>query len=220
MKTRARHEESLLTQSRHRTVADAQVEQIEASEKKKPRTALILFALSVVIGLGALFVGVNSRSPNSSGNIDLTNVEQRRKLEASVNRHIQLTNRKIEIEKERIKVDAAFAIPRVGHIVPGKKKDVFETRLDLRADRREYNPARDLDRRGETSQPINAADVVHQDMADAELYRHAEEAYRQEQARQYVEQARRNGYEIQLDNEYRIKSVKQLPREAAGEAYR
>ncbi len=155
--------------------------------------------------------------------IDLTNTEQRRRLEASVNRHIQMTNRKIEIDREQIKVEAGFTIPRVGHLVNQERKESPSVPLDLRGDRNEYNSARDIERRIESAPSQSADNVIHSEMAERELQRHAEEAYRREYARQYVENARRNGYHVELDSEYKIQSVKELPQRtgaSSSDAYR
>lgn len=225
MKAKVRHQESVLTQSRHAIPPSSHLDEPSSSESKKTsRPAMWLFFLALSVGLLAVVVGVNSKTVNGKTSIDLTNLEQRRKLEASVNRHIQMTNRKIETERERIKIDAAFAIPRVGHLVSQASKEFQTGRLELKADRGEYNSARDVDRRGESTQSISVSNVVHNDMAEAELQRYADEAYRKEYARQYIESARRNGYDVQIDANYRVISVKELPpgsvKEAAGEAFR
>lgn len=197
------------------------------SEKRSQNTALMLFLLALVVGGAAVVFGWKTRAVEGAQTIDLTNVEQRRQLEISVNRHIQMTNRRIEIEKEKIRIEAGFAIPRVGTLVVHERRENPTAPLDLRGDRTEYNAARDTERRATVSQAQAADVVIHSEMADIQQRNAAEEIYRAEYARQYVEDARRNGYEVKLDAENRVISVRELSPNAirtgelsAGDAYR
>lgn len=179
---------------------------VDDSSKK---TALILFGLAFLLGVVAYIAGQRSEPPVDNEAKRAVSEEQRRKLEASVNRHIQMTNRKIETDKEKVKIEAGFTIPRVGMLV-AKPVTEEQMTLDLRSDQNEMNPVRDLDRRANTSTTQSARDIVQAEMADQQDYQVLEEQYKKEQARQFIENARRNGYDVKLGPDYRVIEVRPI----------
>lgn len=178
------------------------------------KLALALLLLALVLGAGAviLFPGKSDQPVAEVNPIDLKDEKKRRQIEATVNRHIQLTNRKIETEKEKIRIEAGFVIPKVGMqisrpYVPSGKDDG----LDLRADKNEYNPVRDLDRRPPAATPNSAGAIVQSEMAEAQAQKALEEQYQKEYAKQFIEEARRNGYDVKVGPDYRVIEVRPLP---------
>ena len=144
--------------------------------------------------------------------LDLANDRQRQQIEASVNRHIQLTNRKIETEKERVRIDEGFVVPRIGMMA--QKLPEETSPLDLRPDANEYNPVRDLSRQENTIH--SSAEMVQSEMADDQDFQAAQENYRQKSAKQFLENARRNGYDVKLDAEARVIEVHPIGGSAPG----
>lgn len=144
----------------------------------------------------------------------------RKRLERVVNTHIQVTNQKIEIEKEQIKVEASFTVPRVGEFVIQKNEGADS--FNQRSDRTEMNAARDL--RRETQITMSANDIIQAEMANLETQSEYDRQYREEYARQFVDNARRNGYEVKLSPDYKVIGVKPLGGPSAyrgnGESFR
>src|SRR5262245_56652728 len=71
----------------------------------------VLFLLVAIIIAGLVLSHVRSRrvvNQKAAVAVDLRNEKQRQQIEASVNRNIQLTNRKIETDKEQIRVQQGF----------------------------------------------------------------------------------------------------------------
>lgn len=190
------------------------------------KAALALFALALVIGIAAFFLGSRSKDEETaeSERIRIAN-EQRLRVEASVNRHIQLTNRNIETDKEKIKIEAGFTIPRVGQLLSRPQNS--DSYLDQRPDHNEMNPVRDLERRIESPPNPSARDIVQAEMAEQQAYNAATEKAMREYARQYVENAKQNGYDVKLDSDYRVIEVRPInnlpgagPEQSHGGAFR
>lgn len=173
------------------------------------KAALALFALAIVIGIAAFFLGSRNKDEETAEaeRIRISN-EQRLKVEASVNRHIQVTNHNIETDKEKIKIEAGFTIPRVGQLLSRPQNS--DSYLDLRPDHNEMNPIRDLERRAESPPTPSARDIVQAEMADQQAYNAAAEKAMQEYARQYIENAKQNGYDVKLGPDYRVIEVRPI----------
>lgn len=170
--------------------------------------ALIFIGLASAFVVAALLYDRKEPAPETQNQDQAALLRQKKRedLEKAVNKHIQITNRKIEIDKEKIQQEAVFTIPRVGQILisPGPGMDP----IDMRGDRNEMNPARDL-RRG-TVNSTSAGDLIHQEMAENEDRKRQNEQYMKEYARQFVENARRNGYEVELSTDYKVINVRQI----------
>lgn len=187
------------------------VNQQQDPEAKQNRGLALLF-----LGVSILIVGVVYLYDYRQGQRELAaqqnnevvdQAAKRRQIEKSVNTHIQMTNRKIEIDKEKIHQEARFTIPQVGQLLlqaEGKSVDP----IDMRGDRNEMNAARDL-RRGQV-ESRSAGDLIHQEMAESEARDRQNEQYMKEYARQFVENAKANGYEVELSSDYRVLNVRKI----------
>lgn len=198
----------------------------------RSRSSPILLLLLIVIGAGALFLFKRQQheqppsvAPSPRPQTRLNLEQERRRVEQSVNRHIQVTNKKIENDKEVVRLDAGFKLPKVGVLI--RQPVQSQSGVDLSVDKREMNPARDLERRPLEPAAPSAADVVQADLARLQHNAIAEEQFRREYAKAYIEEARRNGYEIKLDNDYRVIDIRPLspsrgvlPTQAEGGGYR
>jgi hypothetical protein len=182
--------------------------------------------LGLLLLLGALGIGTyawlsetQEQSTRQTASQDVQDPVNRAKLENQVNRHVQSTNRQMEIEKEQIKMEATFNIPKVGQFVVQKDK---VQKFDLSGDTVEMNAARDLE--GQRGVAMSANDIIQGELvrqsqggSPAVAPAIGDEEYRREYARQFIENARRNGYEVTLSPDLKVIGVQELPR---GEAYR
>lgn len=175
-------------------------------------------ALVLLLGAGALgYYAWKSEEHvtrhRQTASLDVQDPVNRQRLENLVNRHVQMTNRQMEIEKEKIKMEATFSIPKVGQFVVERDSSKPFT---LDTDHNEMNAARDL--RDPRQVTVSANDLIQNELLHGEqtpppVY---DEEYRREYARQFIENARRNGYEVTLSPDLKVIGVRQI----SGEAYR
>lgn len=183
---------------------------------KKDRKGFAILLLFGALCLGG-YAYLDGQAPppkmRQSASIDVQDPVNRQKLETMVNRHVQMTNRQMEIEKEKIKMEATFSIPKVGQFVV--QKDNVKS-FNMNTDSNEGNAARDL--RDNRTLTMSANDVIQNELLHGgqpaqPVY---DEEYRREYARQFIENARRNGYEVTLSPDLKVIGVRQI----SGEAYR
>lgn len=151
---------------------------------------------------------------------DVSDEKVRRRLEGQVNRHVQLTNRRMEIEKEQIRVES-FMVPKVGEFVLDRAGPTQS--FSHRGDQSEMNAVRDL-RRNEQQISTSANDIIQSEIAHQQVDVEVDLAYREEYVRQFKENARRNGYDVQLTSDGRVIGVRQIrqgaSQQGSGDAYR
>lgn len=187
---------------------------------KHRRSWFGLLLVFLALGLGVyVWMSEKETQEKVGPSVDVSDPRSRQRLEGVVNRHVQLTNRRMEIEKEQIKVEA-FMVPKVGQFVI--QKEGSDASFSQQADRNELNAARDLRREQQLS--VSASDIIqteilnNQQSTNVQVY---DEEYRREYARQFIENARRNGYDVQLSSDLKVIGVRRIaPSNASGEAYR
>ena len=166
-----------------------------------------LIALLLLIGAGAvLFIGMSQEQKQSAG-------QGHRRSEAHdnlVNRHLFLTNEKIEATRQQAEIKANEQIYGLRKNVQAPPK-VEARGVDLEADYRAYEVAEQI---GRGPQPTPGAqspnEWVQEELFYDEQQREYSEAYKAEYARQFVENARRKGWDVRLSDDYRVLSVKPL----------
>ncbi|PWU18122.1 MAG: hypothetical protein C5B49_07730 [Bdellovibrio sp.] len=184
---------------------------IPSLSERQHRPAYFLLTLALALGASAIYVGWQSRGRHhkpAPTTIDLRNPTQRQALEASINRNIQLTHRNLEADKEQVRIEAGFVLPRVGALITRPTTEV--TGLDLRVDKAEYNPVRDLHRRPPGQEIATTDSLIQSEIATQQAYKEYEERMNHDYARQVVENARNHGYEIELTADDRVKSVRRV----------
>lgn len=198
------------------------------SEKKWSEKDLALLLLVLAMGIGAVaFWWTPSTDPSATAAGPDAEVEarKRKELEDRVNRHIQLTNRKIETDREKIEQEKRFTIPQVGQLAIQPNNELTGG-VVTRGDRNEYNTIRDLER-DRSAPPPSMNNQIQEELAENQARQRHNEAAMKEYARQFVENARRNGYDVKLSEDYRVLDVRKLPAQkgepitdADGQAFR
>ncbi len=144
-------------------------------------------------------------------------------VENVVNKHLILTNKKIELAQEAARLKNVQTIPAVGEQILPRWKPSEVVGVDQSYDRNELNAARDLARHPELSLNSPGA-IVQSEMADSEVTTQLESEQREEYARQFIQNARAGGYDVELDENYRVKKVRKIrpvgPTQAQGGAAR
>lgn len=132
-----------------------------------------------------------------------------KQIETMVNRHLIMTNKQIELQQEKARLENHSSLPAVGERILPRGRPNYNKGVDLSPDRNEMNAARDL----EQVKELNLASPhveIQSEIADREAQAQYEEMYRREYARQFIENARAGGYEVQLDANFTVLSVKKI----------
>ena len=120
----------------------------------------------------------------------------------SVNRHLMMTNERINLEKRRAAIDAYDVENRFRAAEKQQNYAPSNRGLDLSTDQRVYEIANDLGRGEKQAQdPSTPSEVVQAELYAIEQSNEYNQAYREEYARQFVENARRGGYRVKLSED-------------------
>ncbi|WP_413559398.1 hypothetical protein [Bdellovibrio sp. HCB209] len=133
------------------------------------------------------------------------------KFEQAVNKHLMLTNEKMEFEKRRMEIENSGA--DFNSTKAQATYNPTDSGLDLANDSKAAEVANILGRGvRQEGVPSNPHDVIQKELFNAEQEAAYSEAYKAEYARQFVENAARGGYRVILDDEYRVKQVMPIQR--------
>ena len=179
-------------------------------QEKKDKSYLFGLALLLLSGFFVfLFLLPESPQVANSGN----RVTQSKEFESKVNNHLFKTSQSIEISREKMKMEADQLAARGINPKSAVKED-FQG-LDFSTDPRAEALLKELGRDvKESSGPTNADEAVQADLFESEQYQQYSEAYKKEYARQFIENARKAGYLIKLNDEYKVISVKAIRKPA------
>ncbi len=164
------------------------------------KAILVIFALA-----GALLVfGFIDKSFLSEKKVD------RSKMQAAVNRHLLKTAEQLEMQKKRMqiestklnmtylesKADQAYQPPKEG--------------VNLIENQNSESVASDLTETAAKGLTSNPMELIQHDLFVEEQRQKLSENYKKEYARQFIENARRGGYDIKLNDDFKIISVKPI----------
>ena len=185
---------------------------MDKEPRERNQIAFILLLFGVILVLGALLLFQMQDKTNDSGEITagLKNKMRSKEYEKSVNYHVSEVYSKSKLKEKIIEYQNKKEAPlisktneEVAYLYDGDRATLDGENWgnlvgkDLKGIRRE----RTLDT---PEQKIR--DEVIQDQRDSVQNTANQEAY----AQQFIENARRDGYELTLDSEYRITDVKKI----------
>lgn len=181
-----------------------------AKQKKQDKSYLLALALLLLSGffvfLFLLPEGKKTQDGFQSG------AAQSKEFEEKVNKHLFHTSQSIEISREKMQIEVN-KVENQG-LGQGAPKEEFH-KLDFSTDPRAEALLRELGRDvKESNGPSNADEQVQADLFEAQQSQEYSEAYKREYARQFVENARKAGYIIKLNDDYKVISVKPLRKPA------
>lgn len=181
------------------------------SENPQKNERSLLLALLLLIGAGALiFSYIATDDKNFKEHVSETaSASKSDKYEKSVNRHLMLTNEKMKLEHQRAKLESARLLNNDFKRSSAQQPFVNENKLDLSSDNRAAEVAKELGRdRDRKEEVISPDDIVQKELFNEQQMQEYTQAYRAEYARQFVENARRGGYNVILSEDLsRIISV-------------
>ncbi|MBX3034952.1 MAG: hypothetical protein KF865_13615 [Bdellovibrionaceae bacterium] len=173
----------------------------------KPDLQQIL-PLGLVIAAGFLLylgLGGGDSSPKISA-------EKKEQVRHSANEHLRKTAEQIEMQKRQMAIRSWQLANDFNRTVPERAYTPPKEGAELVEEGIANDVARDLgrDNGGAKALPANPADLIHHQLFEEQNSRQQSAAYRKEYARQFVENARRGGWEIRLDDDYKVISVRRL----------
>jgi ribosomal protein S7 len=170
--------------------------------------ALVLVAIALVDHKTFIFVS-GSRSGKSAAAIDEAN--------RIVNRNLKQTYYKIESEKIKVLVANESSSPRVGQrITPNNiSASLGDSGVDMQPDRNDESIARELDQSKSAEHRFKIDNKIQGELQDQQIQTEAYQAYMSEYARQFIENARQKGWDIQLDDNYVVISVRPIKKRDA-----
>lgn len=161
----------------------------------------MFLALLLFIGAAGLifaYLGTEDPKPNVQGPSPTAKSE---KFEKSVNKHLMFTNEKMELERQRMQVENARLLNSDFSSTQPQHAYQNDNKLDLSTDTRAEDLAKELGR-GERAEDYSTPhDVVQKELFNAQQARSYSQAYKEEYARQFVENARRGGYKVILSED-------------------
>jgi hypothetical protein len=125
--------------------------------------------------------------------------------EKLVNKYLQETNRAIEMQQMKTQVQNKFVSPKVGEVLTPKAARGKESlKVDLPEDPQQEALRRDT-YQGSQGRFPSPSDQVQKDMADQQALEEYERQYKEAYIQQFIENARVNGWHIEVDEDGVIK---------------
>jgi hypothetical protein len=170
--------------------------------KKKKEDKTYLLGLGLLL-LSSFFIFLFFLPETEKIEGNGTGTTQSKEFESKVNKHLFKTSQSIEMSREKMKMEADRLADRGIGPKALPKEDVH--RLDFSADPRAEALLKELGRDvKESTGPTNADEAVQADLFESQQDQAYSEAYKKEYARQFVENARKAGYIIKLNDDYKV----------------
>lgn len=171
----------------------------------------------IVIGLGLLLVfsilpsSKNPGEPTSTPQPIRANSPE---AERRVNAHLRSTAELLEIEKRRTEIENSFVLPQLGASVlnpAGRGRSLGQKEgFDHSGDRRMDALINDIHEPSTSRFYATPEANVQREIARSQEESRELDEEREAFVQQFLANARRNGYEVKLDKEYRVISVRRI----------
>lgn len=182
--------------------------------EKKDRSLLLALLFFAVAGILVLYA-FNEPSRSSVHGIPKTTAEKQ-KYEDRVNRHLMLTNEKIQLQKQSMVVDNQNLAPEYSRTKGAEPMDHEVRGVDLSTDTHAADVAAELGRAPRSPKaPGTPDETIQSEIFNEQQEREYSAAYKAEYARQFVQNARKSGWEVKLTSDYKVLSVKPLRKPGA-----
>lgn len=176
--------------------------------EKKDRSYLLGF---IFLLLSAFFVFLFLLPDGKKGEVANKN-PQSKQFEEKVNKYLFQTSQQMELNRQKAQIEAND-LEAKGLGKPTVKDDVHH--LDLSTDPRAEALLRELGRDvKDNGAPMNADEQVQAELFQEQENQEYSEAYKKEYARQFVENARKAGYIIKLNDDYKVISISPIRKPA------
>lgn len=186
------------------------------SHKKDNQLALVLLLL---IAASGLFVAYFSSSPSVSAEKVGSKASRSEGFEKSVNKHLMFTNDRVVIERQKIELENNRLLLEKSAI-GGAHQEPYsnENKLDLSSENVESHVAAALGRSSRQDEVSSPQDVIQREVFSREQMAEYTQAYKEEYARQFIENARKGGYRVILSEDLNrvisVQPIKAAPKDA------
>ena len=177
-------------------------------QPEEKRDNSMLLAILLLLGAGGLIVF--SLMPDSKSSQSST-VIYSKKYEDKVNRYLMLTNQKMELQKQRMMVENNALAPDYEDTKGSRPYQNSNSGVDLSGDSHASDVARELGRDDrEANIPQTPHEMIQTEIFNARQQQEYSQAYKQEYARQFVENAANHGWDVKLSDDFKVLSVKPI----------
>lgn len=180
--------------------------QTHRRKNSKEDSKSFFLLLILLLGAGAFYLlGIQEEKPIRTVKREVSAYSQ--EANQKVNDHLAWTNKKIELQARKRALEN-YSTPQVGDSIISK--DNKDYGVDHSADTNESTAYQDLNRDRHELRATDPDRVIRNQIYDQDAALAYEQAYREEYARQFVENARMNGYEVRLNDDFVVQSVKKI----------
>jgi hypothetical protein len=182
----------------------------EDSKASQSRSRLLALVL-IILGCSILFISLQKET-NKAELSSLSAVSPR--SEQIVNKYLKEAHDRIEWQKQKMALENKIHAPQIGEdVVPlseAQKKNIVTGSL-IEPDRNMDVLTNDLSRPTK-DRSLSPSDVISSELAYSDEEALALQEYREAYAQEFIKNARRNGYDVRLDKNYRVIDVRPLQR--------
>jgi hypothetical protein len=196
---------------------DHKINKVDQPLKKnsKQNNSAKLIALLLLVSAGLLFLlytGSENTSSESAkngfGKNQIPAAVRSPKFEKTVNHHLLVTGDTIENEQKRIWIENINSAKDLSSTSSQPNYKVPTEGIELNVDNRATELADLLGRGAKKENPISDPnDVIQNEIFNQQLWDEYSKTYREEYAKQFVENARRGGYKVILNDDFKVISV-------------
>jgi hypothetical protein len=180
---------------------------MEKRPEKREKSPFLLLLILLFLGFaGYLFWPHQVLHKTEKGQYSASSIQ----AEALVNKHLWMTSQAQELAQQRVKVGNEFANPKVGSSILPKPQSSEDWGVHQNIDSNETNAFEDLQRYKKDLRVADPDHIIQGQITDANKQGQFEAAYREEYARQFIENARQHGYEVKLNDQYVVISVRPI----------
>lgn len=171
-------------------------------EKERPWLALLLLLFAGVL----LFLGIRDDRKSKKDATSLARTEQ---IQEKVDQHMQLTAERLNLQRARMQIENSRLAKDYSQSKEQRPYVAPQEGSELVQEQASEAVAQDLGRNQMLRvMPANPADLINHQLFEQERAKASNEAYRREYARQFIENARRGGWDVKLSEDYRVISVR------------
>lgn len=176
-------------------------------QKKEDKSYLLPLALLLLAGFFVFLFFLPENAPKSGG--DMAHSKQ---FEDRVNRHLFKTAQQMELSREKMQLEAnRLAQSGIEKVPPQTQVHKLDLSTDPRAEALLQALGREVK---ESTGPSNPDEAVQAELFESQQLQEYSEEYKAEYARQFVENARKAGYLIKLNDDYKVISVRPIRKPA------
>ncbi len=188
------------------------------SQTEKNKDKSLLAALMLFLGAGALVYLYFTSGPEKSEHAKASLKVKSADYEKRVNQHLLSTNERMELHRKKTEVENSASIAK-SYRPSRQEKYENSNHLDMSYDNSGAEVARELGRVRGHAQIDSPADAIQNEMYHQQMDREMEEQERIAYAQEFVDNARRGGWEVKLSPDLStVISVRQI-RQGSGSGF-